>query len=354
MKRNQRAGAKVVSRRDTLKVCLIPAGIVATRLLAACSTKKDEDAGNPNDTQAGSNAAPGQAGTGVNTQASGGSTAGAAQSTAGSQAQPQAGSQAPGGAGSGAPMDLDAGGNDAQIADGGSTAADSGMSEVAGPGVPWATGGTTSLTSDYPDPFEGGNAGTACALYPAQTIGPCYADGPMNRKDISDGLDGLPMRVSLRVVQADGCTPVPDANVDIWHSGSQGIYSAFAMGTICNPGSDDVMNEMFCRGVQVTDADGRVDFDTIFPGWYTGRAIHIHFTVRVGNQEYVTSQLYFDDALSDEIGAQGLYAARGVRDTTNSNDFIFASGGGSPADVIFETVKRPDGVLHAWKLLTVS
>ena len=161
------------------------------------------------------------------------------------------------------------------------------------------------------------------------------------------------MRLSFLVVRGNACTPVPDASVDIWHSGFDGIYSAYATGTICNPGRQNVQSMMFCRGVQTTDAMGRADFSTIFPGWYTGRTIHIHFTVRVGGRETVTSQLYFEDALSDEILAQGEYAPRGRRDTTNASDALFRSGGATAAAVVFSTAKRPDGVLHAWKVLTI-
>jgi protocatechuate 3,4-dioxygenase beta subunit len=103
----------------------------------------------------------------------------------------------------------------------------------------------------------------------------------------------------------------------------------------------------------MTNASGRVDFSTIFPGWYTGRTIHIHFTVRVNARDAVASQLYFEDAMSDEILAQGEYAARGARDTKNQNDSIFRSGGASAAQVVFSTAKRSDGVLHAWKALSI-
>jgi protocatechuate 3,4-dioxygenase beta subunit len=224
---------------------------------------------------------------------------------------------------------------------------------VAGPNVMWATGGTKVMAMSYPDPF-GMSTGSACKLYPAQTLGPCYAEKPMMRSDISDGLDGLPMRLSFLVVGADGCTPIPNATVDIWHSGSQGIYSAYATGTTCNPGTDDVMQEMFCRGVQTTSEDGRIHFASVFPGWYRGRTLHIHFTVRVNGREAITSQLYFKDALVDEILAQGYYKARGKRDTTNERDGIFRSGNATPEQVIMETVKRPDGILHAWKVLSIG
>jgi protocatechuate 3,4-dioxygenase beta subunit len=176
---------------------------------------------------------------------------------------------------------------------------------------------------------------------------------PATRADISDGIAGLPVRLSLLVVRSDGCTPVTDASVDIWHSGSEGIYSAFATGTICNPGTQDVRSETFCRGVQTTDANGRVDFNTIFPGWYSGRAIHIHFTIRLNGRESVTSQLYFEEALTEEILAQGVYKARGKASTTNSTDFIFLSGG-TPEQIVLSTAKRSDGVLHAWKVLSIG
>ena len=110
-------------------------------------------------------------------------------------------------------------------------------------------------------------------------------------------------------------------------------------------------DERYCRGRRTTDANGRVDFSTVFPGWYTGRSIHIHFTVRAGSQEYITSQLYFDDALSDEIMEQPDYEARGPRDTTNQTDGILR--GGNVQQFLFSTAKRPDGALHAWKVLSI-
>jgi protocatechuate 3,4-dioxygenase beta subunit len=232
-----------------------------------------------------------------------------------------------------------------------STDATAGDAAVIGGG--WASGGTKSMQGGYPDPFSGAAPGSACMLFPAQTLGPCYAQRPAAREDISDGLPGLPMRLSFLVVRQDGCTPVPNASVDIWHSGSQGIYSAFRTGTTCNPGTMDVLSQTFCRGVQTASGNGRVDFNTVFPGWYRGRTLHIHFTVRVDGREYTTSQLYWEDALVDEILAQGEYKARGKRDTLNTGDSIFRSGGATPQQVLFSTAKRADGVLHAWKVLSI-
>jgi protocatechuate 3,4-dioxygenase beta subunit len=176
---------------------------------------------------------------------------------------------------------------------------------------------------------------------------------PMMRQDISDGMPGLPVRLSLLVVRG-GCMPVADADVDIWHSGFDGVYSDYATHTICNPGTMSTQGKMFGRGVQRTNAMGRVDFNTIFPGWYRGRTIHIHFTVNVGGRATVTSQLYFEDALADEIVTQGDYSARGQRDTKNSADGVFRSGGATPEQIVMLTAKRPDGVLHAWKVLSIG
>jgi protocatechuate 3,4-dioxygenase beta subunit len=242
---------------------------------------------------------------------------------------------------------------------GGAAATAGAAAPTAGSGVTmmipmgWASGGTKSMKGGYPDPFATAPMGAMCVLYPSQTLGPCYSAMPMMREDISSGTLGLPVRLSFLVVK-NGCTPIPNATVDIWHSGYNGIYSAYATNTTCNPTTMDVKSENFCRGVQATDAMGRANFNTVFPGWYSGRAVHIHFTVRVNGTEEVTSQLYFEDDLVTEIQAQGEYKVRGMRSTLNAGDAIFRSGGAKPDQVIMETAKRADGVLHAWKVLSIG
>jgi protocatechuate 3,4-dioxygenase beta subunit len=215
--------------------------------------------------------------------------------------------------------------------------------------VPWASGGTKAMTGGYPDPFANGG-GTPCALTRAMILGPCYA-ATLERQDISEGLAGVPMRVSLLIVSEDGCTSVAGATVDVWHTSPNGVYSTYAPGSACNPGVEDETSRKFCRGVQTTDANGRVDFDSVVPGWYAGRAVHFHFTVRYGGQEYVTSQLFFDDALLDDIEQQVVYKAHGARNTRNSQDIILPTDDMSP--YLFQTAKRSDGALHAWKMITL-
>lgn len=217
--------------------------------------------------------------------------------------------------------------------------------------VPWASGGTVNMQGGYPDPFDGGAAQDACPVYPSQTLGPCYASPVIARQDISGGTPGIPTTLSFLVVDSDGCTPIANAEVDIWHTGANGVYSAFARG-ICNPGRADVGELTYCRGKRSTDDSGRVDFHTVFPGWYGGRTIHIHFTVRVAGRQYLTSQLYFDDSLADELMQEPDYVGRGDRDTRNAQDGVL--GTASLAPVLFASTKRADGGLHAWKVLAIQ
>lgn len=356
MDKNRHIPARL-SRRDTLKVCLLPAAsAVAARWLAGCSD--DTDPGGDLRADASSPALPADASAASpqNWDGSAIADAGSMQSDAASTSSDTSGNAPTRDATSGTVADAastpqEAGGpGPISVQD---ASADAAGSDAAVGITGWASGGTKSMQGGYPDPFMPGSLGSSCTLYPSQTLGPCYARMPATREDISGGLTGLPMRLSFLVVGSDGCTPVPNASVDIWHSGSNGIYSAFRTNSTCNPSSMDVLSETFCRGVQVTRQDGRADFSTVFPGWYTGRTLHIHFTVRVNGREYVTSQLYFEDALADEILAQGEYKSRGMRDTNNARDTQFKTGGATPQQVIFSTAKRADGVLHAWKVLSV-
>jgi protocatechuate 3,4-dioxygenase beta subunit len=215
----------------------------------------------------------------------------------------------------------------------------------------WATGGTASMvdSASYPDPFAAG-LGTICTLTCAATLGPCYAQ-TIERKDISEGEAGLPVRIALLLVD-EACNPIEGATVDIWHCGPTGLYSGDDASDMCTAGDADARAARYFRGVQTTDAKGRVDFDTCFPGWYSSRTIHVHYTVRLGGTEFVTSQLVFDDALDDEIVAtQPIYKDRGARDTLNTNDNVV--GAAAIADYTFQTQRMSDGAMLAWKALVL-
>lgn len=235
------------------------------------------------------------------------------------------------------------GGDDAGASSGGDSSA------TADTASDWATGGTASMSGNYPDPFSAG-LGAACTLSCAMTLGPCYAS-TLSRKDISEGHAGLPVRLAFLVVD-ESCAPIAGASVDIWHCAPEGLYSGDDASDFCTSGDQTARAARWFRGVQVTDDKGRVDFDTCFPGWYSGRTIHIHFTIRINDVEYVTSQLFFDDALDDEIVAtQPLYDTRGSRDTTNQTDTVISAA--EVASYTFQTARQADGAMLAWKALVI-
>ena len=156
-----------------------------------------------------------------------------------------------------------------------------------------------------------------CMVQPETTAGPFYVEPPLIRADITEGLPGLPMGLRLQVVSAD-CRPIPGARVDVWHCDAAGVYS----GVQGDTGS-------FMRGTQETGADGVASFRTVFPGWYPGRVVHVHYKVFLpGGQEVLTSQVFFDDVMAEEIHARHpAYASRGAQDTTLRADRIARSAG---------------------------
>lgn len=210
-------------------------------------------------------------------------------------------------------------------------------------GSDFLSGGTASIPADLPEPVFRAtpNCVTTCSF----TLGPCHVDGIPVRKYISAGIPGLPTRISLRVVSMPDCSPIEGADVELWHTDARGVYSGDAA-NMCNPGDQQAKQADFGRGRQISDADGRVDFITIYPGWYPSRTVHIHLRVVVGGRELLVSQLIFDDSLSDVIYADHPdYASRGPRRVTNGNDGIIAED--EAANFIFDVEKLDAGVLQA-------
>lgn len=175
----------------------------------------------------------------------------------------------------------------------------------------------------------------ACVVTPAQTEGPFFFDERLNRSDIrtdpADGAlrPGVPLVLSLRVfaVTNSGCAALAGAMVDVWHCDAAGVYSGTSEADLRGRDSK------FLRGYQLTGRDGSARFTTIYPGWYPGRAVHIHFKVRTlasgGRGTEFTSQLYFDEAVTDKVMAMPPYAGRGQRRVRNESDGIYRRGGGN-------------------------
>jgi protocatechuate 3,4-dioxygenase beta subunit len=173
----------------------------------------------------------------------------------------------------------------------------------------------------------------ACVVRPEQTEGPYFVDTRLARSDIRADPDtgllqpGIPIQVTFEVsrLERGRCAALPNAQVELWQCNARGVYSG-----VRDP-QFETTGQRFLRGYQVTDENGRARFVTIYPGWYPGRTVHLHFMIRTGpsgaRREEFTSQLYFDDTLSDQLFQQPPYAERGPRPVRNADDGIYHRGG---------------------------
>ena len=197
-----------------------------------------------------------------------------------------------------------------------------------------------------------GKRPAACVLTPAQTEGPYFVDERLERLDIrADPADGsvrpgVPLVLALRVsaIAGRGCEPLRDAIVDVWHCDATGLYSDE---NDAGAGSG-TKGRKFLRGYQRCDANGVVRFTTIYPGAYPGRAVHLHFKVRAtrgARRDEFTSQLYFEDALTDRVHAAPPYAGALRRRTRNGEDGLFRAGGRA---LILDARAESDGYVAAF------
>jgi protocatechuate 3,4-dioxygenase beta subunit len=194
-------------------------------------------------------------------------------------------------------------------------------------------GGADAESDGGADADAGIDAG-ACNVTPEGEIGPYFADDSdarFNRSNILSNLDGtatqtgIPLALTIIVVDGKkGCVPYANAQVDIWHCNAAGVYSDQAV--------ENTSTETWLRGYQVTDANGRISFATIIPGWYSGRTTHIHLRVRSSYGQASstsdgsnTTQLFFAQTFIDAL-ATGVapYSAEGTNPTTNAGDRVFA------------------------------
>ena len=175
----------------------------------------------------------------------------------------------------------------------------------------------------------------ACELTTEAIDGPYYVDDVFYRSDITEDRDGVPLTLKLKVVEKETCCPIPEATVDIWHCDALGNYSGF-------PGADPdefpnvrrraraTSDLRFCRGRQITDENGKVTFQSIFPGWYTPRTVHIHLKVILNDREMLSTQVYFPQELNDAIlDTEEPYKERGKSPYRNQGDGVIKRSGGS-------------------------
>ncbi|KAL7269078.1 hypothetical protein RUND412_008271 [Rhizina undulata] len=164
-----------------------------------------------------------------------------------------------------------------------------------------------------------------CVLAPEVTVGPYYVANELIRDDIREGQDGIELLVDLQLVDVNTCEVVPDAYVDFWHCNTTGVYSGYAV-----EGTDGLT---FNRGLQASDSDGIVQITTNFPGWYSGRATHIHIAAHlngtVSNSYYSggtvshIGQLFFPESILSEIDGAATYSTNSITRLANSADSIY-------------------------------
>jgi protocatechuate 3,4-dioxygenase beta subunit len=191
----------------------------------------------------------------------------------------------------------------------------------------------------------------ACVLTPELTEGPFFLNGDLVRKNITEGRPGVPLKLKIGVINPNSCSAVENVAVDIWHCDALGYYSGVAAnqpasGDPVPDDLDEIPEDNFLRGIQLTDAEGQVEFDTIYPGWYQGRAIHIHLKVHVGGtaddgsdtyeRGHVahTGQLFFDEGSNDLVFAEEPYASRVTSRLPNEQDRILGDHAEQPGFVL--------------------
>lgn len=198
-----------------------------------------------------------------------------------------------------------------------------------------------TLATDAAELFS---SNATCTLVPEETIGPYYVAGELIRTDLADGQAGVPIHLDIQLIDIDTCEGVSDLLIDIWHCNSTGVYSGVAA---TGQGGLDTTHG---RGVQVSDSDGVVQFDTLYPGHYTGRANHIHMMSTADAAEFDNGtytggtarhigQMYFQSSLSDEVKAVEPYSANTQSFTTNSEDDFAAQDATEEFDPFLKFVR---------------
>lgn len=162
---------------------------------------------------------------------------------------------------------------------------------------------------------SGASSSSSCAVTPTETVGPYPSLTDLIRSDIREGKSGARVTLTITVANVNsGCSPVANANVEIWQCDAGGNYSEY--------GSQRA--ETYLRGIQTTNANGEVKFTTIYPGWYQGRATHIHADVALNGASVKVTQIGFPESINTAVYATGVYAPRGANPTSNAGDNVFA------------------------------
>ncbi|WP_149241346.1 intradiol ring-cleavage dioxygenase [Dyadobacter sp. 32] len=193
---------------------------------------------------------------------------------------------------------------------------------------------------------SGGTTGT-CTITATETAGPfpTITPGSLVLNDITSDRKGNKLTIKITIQNKNSsCAPVAGALVDIWHCDASGYYSEYG-GTGMQ--SVNFQNVHFLRGRQTTDGNGLVTFTSIYPGWYSGRAPHIHVHIyNASGKSLLVTQIAFPEATSALVYAQGVYASHGQADTKNANDNVFGDGVATELATVTGTVATSFELTH--------
>jgi protocatechuate 3,4-dioxygenase beta subunit len=195
---------------------------------------------------------------------------------------------------------------------------------------------------------EGGDeaadaAAPSCTLSPEVTEGPYYLDLDKVRRNVTEGKAGLRLDLRIKVVNASTCKPLGDVAVEIWHADAGGTYSGFSQ--------EGTAGKTYLRGTQVTDEQGLARFRTVYPGWYPGRAIHIHMKVHVDGHTLHTGQLFFNESVSDRVGRLSPYNRRSGTRMRNREDGIYRQAG---SGALLRLTRRKSSTIRAGLTGTIT
>jgi protocatechuate 3,4-dioxygenase beta subunit len=180
---------------------------------------------------------------------------------------------------------------------------------------------TTNITSDPT------TTPSSCTVTNSETEGPFPTHTPSDYviNNIVSDRKGTPLTVKIYIRNVNNaCAILKDAIVDIWHCDAAGLYSEYGGSGMQ---SVNLTGVHFLRGRQSTDTNGMAAWTSIYPGWYSGRAPHIHVHVyNSAGTSLLVTQIAFPEDISKVVYAQGVYASHGQADTTNARDNVFSDG----------------------------
>ncbi|GKW26290.1 dioxygenase [Pectobacterium carotovorum subsp. carotovorum] len=195
-----------------------------------------------------------------------------------------------------------------------------------------------------------------CPLTTEQIVGPYFVDYKILRRDITESQPGIPLLLKIKVIDGVTCEPVDNILVDIWHCNARGKYSGWSFISPDKEASTDDVGTVnrtdstsFFRGIQPTDQNGVVRFTTIFPGFYAGRATHIHVAIRRPSKNPLekehfafVGQLYFPEDLCRVVYNNEPYSPRDITRVTNDKDDYFTKMNGVQSLLTVNKVNEGD------------